>query len=142
MCYFSYMLYMLVRYASPSGPMGLRCLVLTLSCPGVVDFALFDCHLDLCCGECYVGCLQFECVPIYVFACFMFDCVGELFVGMFVMCCIQLGMSVSIVMCCIQLGMSVSIVLCCLKERYMFAIVMWFVLFMRTLTNCSYIMCC
>ena len=71
---------MLVRYASPSGPMCLRCLMLTLS---VVVFALFYCHLDLCSGECYVGCLQFECVPIYVsvcFVCFMFDCVGELFV--------------------------------------------------------------
>ena len=22
-------------------------------------FVLFYCHLDLCCGECYVGCLQF-----------------------------------------------------------------------------------
>ena len=33
---------------------------------GVVVFALFYCHLDLCCGECYVGCLQFECVPVYV----------------------------------------------------------------------------
>ena len=35
------------------------------------------------CGECYVGCLQFECVPVYVsvcFVCFMFDCVGELLV--------------------------------------------------------------
>ena len=26
---------------------------------GVVVFALFYCHMDLCCGECYVGCLQF-----------------------------------------------------------------------------------
>ena len=33
---------------------------------GVVVFALSYCHLDLCCDECYVGCLQFECVPIYV----------------------------------------------------------------------------
>ena len=33
---------------------------------GVVVFALFYCHLDLCCVECYVGCLQFECVPVYV----------------------------------------------------------------------------
>ena len=33
---------------------------------GVVVFVLFYCHLDLCCGECYVGWLQFECVPIYV----------------------------------------------------------------------------
>ena len=43
--------------------------------PCGVVFALFYCHLDLCCGECYVGCLQFECVPVYVsvcFVCFMF----------------------------------------------------------------------
>ena len=33
---------------------------------GVVVFALCYCHLDLCCGECYVGCLQFQCFPIYV----------------------------------------------------------------------------
>ena len=32
-------------------------------------FALFYCHLDLCCGKCYVGCLQFEYVPIYVSVC-------------------------------------------------------------------------
>ena len=25
---------------------------------GVVVFALFYCHLDLCCGECYVVCLS------------------------------------------------------------------------------------
>ena len=52
---FSDVMYMLVRYASPSGPMCLRCLMLTLS--GVVVFAMFYCRLDLCCGECYVGCL-------------------------------------------------------------------------------------
>ena len=57
---FSDILYMLVRYASPGGPM---------------------CHLDLCCGECYVACLQFECVLcVCLFVWFMFDCVGELFV--------------------------------------------------------------
>ena len=79
MLLFSDVLYMLVMYASPSGPMCLRCLMLTLSGP----VELFYCRLDLCCGECYVGCLQFECFPIYVsvcFVCFMFDCVGELFV--------------------------------------------------------------
>ena len=48
MLLFSDMVYMLVRYASPSGPMCLRCLMLTLS--GLVE---------LCCGEYYVGCLQF-----------------------------------------------------------------------------------
>ena len=50
---------------------------------GVVVFDLFDCRLDLCSGECYFGCLQFVCFPIYgsvCFVCFMFDCVVELFV--------------------------------------------------------------
>ena len=31
--------------------------MLTLSGPGVVVFAMFYCHLDLCCGEWYVSCL-------------------------------------------------------------------------------------
>ena len=46
-------------------------------------FALFYYRLDLCCGECYFGCLQFVCFPINVsvcVVCFVFDCVGELFV--------------------------------------------------------------
>ena len=64
---FSYMLYMLVRYASPSGPLCLRCLMLTLSGP----VELFYCLLDLCCGECNFGCLQFECFPINVSVCFV-----------------------------------------------------------------------
>ena len=37
----------------------------------VIVFALFHCHLDLCCGECYVGCPQSECVPVYVSVCFV-----------------------------------------------------------------------
>ena len=45
---------------------------------GVVVFALFYCHLDLCCGQCYVGCLQFECVPIYVSVCFVCLCLTVL----------------------------------------------------------------
>ena len=84
MLLFRDMLYMLVRYASPSGHMCLRCLMLTSSGPvELCVFALFYCLLDLCFGECYVGCLQFQCVPVYVsvcFVCFMFECVGELFV--------------------------------------------------------------
>ena len=40
MLLFSDVLYMLVRYASPSGPMSLRCLMLTLSGPA---------ELLLCC---------------------------------------------------------------------------------------------
>ena len=37
---FSDVLYMLVRYASPGGPMWLRCLILTLSCPVELLFLL------------------------------------------------------------------------------------------------------
>ena len=43
MLLFSDMLYMLVRYASPSGPMCLRCLVLTLS--GPVELLLWLCFI-------------------------------------------------------------------------------------------------
>ena len=69
---FSDMLYMLVRYASPSGPMYLKVPDVDFIRPcGVVVFALFYCHMDLCCGECYVGCLQLECVPVNVSACFI-----------------------------------------------------------------------
>ena len=38
--------------------------------PCEVVFASSFYDLDLCCGECYLGCLQFVC-----FVCFMFDCV-------------------------------------------------------------------
>ena len=34
--------------------------------PCGVVFALFYWRLDLYCGEWYVGCLQFECFPIYM----------------------------------------------------------------------------
>ena len=40
MVLFSDVLYMLVRFASPSGPMCLRCLMLTLSCPVELLFLL------------------------------------------------------------------------------------------------------
>ena len=51
------MLYMLVRYASPSGPMCLRCLMLTLSGPVELLFLLCLLLVNLFCGECYCGCL-------------------------------------------------------------------------------------
>ena len=61
MLLFSDMLYMLVRYASPSGPMCLKCLMLTLS--GPVELLFLLCFIAIwTCGECYVCCLQFECV--------------------------------------------------------------------------------
>ena len=80
MLLFSDKLYMLVKYVSPSVPMCLRCLMLTLS--GPVELLFLLCLITTC-GECYFGCLQLVCFPIYVsacFVCFMFDCVGELFV--------------------------------------------------------------
>ena len=40
MLLFSDMLYMLVSYSSPSGPLCLRCLMLTLSCPVELLFLL------------------------------------------------------------------------------------------------------
>ena len=42
---------------TPSGPLCVRCLMLTLSGP----VALFYCRLDLGGGECYFGCLQLRC---------------------------------------------------------------------------------
>ena len=42
---FRAVLYMLVRYASLSGPMCFRCMIFTLSCEVVV---LLYCLLDLC----------------------------------------------------------------------------------------------
>ena len=51
MLWCSNMMYMLVRY--PSGPMCLRCMMLTSS----DSLELLYCFLGLCCGECYYGCL-------------------------------------------------------------------------------------
>ena len=57
---FSDVLYMLVRYAKRSYVLEVPDIDFIRPC-GVVVFALFYCRLNLCCGECYVGCLQFEC---------------------------------------------------------------------------------
>ena len=51
---------MMVKYASPSDAMCLRCVMLTLS--GPVEFVCFPIDVPVC------------------VVCFMFDCVGELFV--------------------------------------------------------------
>ena len=84
MLLFSDVLYMLVRYASPSGPMCLRCLMLTLS--GPVEFFLFVCLFVLCvlCLTVLVNCLLNEfaiCVgEVNVFSLkvmvFLLGCVG------------------------------------------------------------------
>ena len=51
MLLFSDVLYMLVRYASPSGHMCLRCLMLTLS--GPVELLFLLCFIaNWTCGEC------------------------------------------------------------------------------------------
>ena len=61
------MLYMLVRYVSLSGPMCMRCLMLTLSGPVELLFLLcfiaaWTIHVSVC------------------FVCFILDCVGELLI--------------------------------------------------------------
>ena len=52
MLIFSDMLYMLVRYVNPSGPMWLRCLMLSLSCP--VEYSsesvCYVCDPSVCIG--------------------------------------------------------------------------------------------
>ena len=56
MLLFSDVLYMLVSYASPSGPICLRCLMLTL--PGVVvSVMLVVCSLRVLCLTVLVNCL-------------------------------------------------------------------------------------
>ena len=68
---------MLVRYVSPSGPMCLRCLMLTLS--GPVELLFLLCFIaTLICVVVSVMCVHISVSVCFV--CFMFDCVGELFV--------------------------------------------------------------
>ena len=78
MMLFSDMLYMLVRYACPSGPMCLRCLMLTLS--GPVELLFLLCFIaTLTCVV--VSVMLVVCsLSVFLSMCFMFDCVGKLFV--------------------------------------------------------------
>ena len=72
------MLYMLVMYASPSGPMCLRCLMLTLSGPVELLFLLCFIAAWTCvvASVMLVVSLKFECVFVYVSVCFVFvECV-------------------------------------------------------------------
>ena len=75
-------LYMLVRYASPSGPMCLRCLMLTLS--GPVELFLFCFIAAWTCVvvsvRLVVCSLVFSYLCVCLCVCFMLDCVSELFV--------------------------------------------------------------
>ena len=66
MLLFSDVVYMLVRYASPSGHMCLRCLMLTLSGPVELLFLL-----------CFIA--AWTCIVVSAIL-VVFDCVGELFV--------------------------------------------------------------
>ena len=59
---------MLVRYASPSDPMCLRCLMLTLSGPVELLFLLCFIATWTCV---VVSVMLFECFPIYVSVCFV-----------------------------------------------------------------------
>ena len=74
---------MLVRNASPRGPMCFRCLVFSLSGPCELLFLLlFYCLLDPSCGECYVISLYFVCCSLGVSVCLVccvLDSVCELF---------------------------------------------------------------
>ena len=84
MLLFSDMLYMLVRYASPRGPMCLRCLMLTLS--GHVELSFLLCFnaawtcvmVSVMLVVCSLSVFLYMCLVCFVS--FMLDCVGELFV--------------------------------------------------------------
>ena len=64
---------MLVRNASPRGPMCFRCLMFRLSGP-----CKLYCFLDLCCDECLVISLYFMCCSVNGSVCI--DSVCEFFV--------------------------------------------------------------
>ena len=72
---------MLVRNASPRGPMCFRCLVFNLSgpCELFTWFYLY-CLLDTSCGECYVMSLYFVHCSVGVSVCELF---GETIRNMF-----------------------------------------------------------
>ena len=62
---------MLVRNASPTGPMCFRCLMFSLSGP-CEFFSLFYCLLDLRCGECDAISLYFMCCSVNGSVCLVF----------------------------------------------------------------------
>ena len=83
MLLFSDVLYMLVRYASPSGSMCLRCLMLTLS--GPVEFLFLLGFIAA--WTCVVVSVRLVVCSLSVFiyvsvclVCFMLECAGKLFV--------------------------------------------------------------
>ena len=82
MLLFSDMLHMLVRYASPSGRMCLRCPMLTLS--GHVELLFLLCFIATwtCAlvSVMLVVCSLSVFLSMCLFCVFMLDCVGEMFV--------------------------------------------------------------
>ena len=71
---YSDMVYILVRYVSPGGPMCLRCLVLTLS--GPVEMLFLLCFIASC--TCVVESVIVVVCSFYMsvcVVCFMFECV-------------------------------------------------------------------
>ena len=80
---------MLVRNASPIGPMCFRCLIFSLvRTLWVVIFTLFYCLLDLSCCECDVISLYFMCCSVnesVCLVCFVFDSVLLCFIAWYVL---------------------------------------------------------
>ena len=71
---------MLVRNASPRGPMCFRCLIFSLSGPcELLFFLCFIALLDLRSGECNVVSLYVLCCPVNGSVCCVFASVCELF---------------------------------------------------------------
>ena len=68
----------LVRNASPRGPMHFRCLIFSLSGPCEL-LSLLCCFLDLRSVECNVVSLYVLCWPVNGSVCFVFGSVCELF---------------------------------------------------------------
>ena len=71
---------MLMRNASPRGPMCFRCLMFNLSGSCEFIFTLFYCLMDLSCGECYVISLYFVRCSVGVSVCLV-CCVLTVFVN-------------------------------------------------------------
>ena len=84
---FSDMLYVLVRYASPSGPMCLRCLMLTLS--GPVELLFLLCLIST--WTCVVVSVILVVCSLWVF----------LYICLFVLCGLCLTMSVNTFAICV-----------------------------------------
>ena len=81
---------MLVRNASPRGPVCFGCLMFSFSVPCELLFLLcFIASWDLSCGECDVKSLYFLCCSVNASVCLVccvLDSVCELFVKLFTMC--------------------------------------------------------